>query len=542
MQRRMKKQSAAKKKVKNTYNYQLLLIGLLVSALYVRTTHFDFVGLDDNILIKANYKYIKNIGNFFSAFSHDVFYNPTSPSSSSGFYYRPLVTVSLMIDAQFSNQNPGFYHFTNILIHLFCCLLLVRFLLVYGYSSQLAFLGGLILAVHPMLSQAVGWIPGRNDSMLTLCILASLIFYKNYVDTGNTKRLFLHLLFFLSALFTKETAIFLPIVSFFWYFLIHLPQDKIQVKFREKNFVRTLAGYLVIGLIWFFMRKHVVAATQADLSPAHLLQTFISNFPVYFQLLQKMIFPYNLSIMSVAADTNYLIALPLIALVILLLVFSKGKSKAALLWGFAWFNVFLLPSFLVPILTGFEHRAYLPMIGFLLMLFEIDFMKNLDFRKKPALVAVIAAILIFSLVNTSQTGAFANNFRFWEKASENSPHSALAKLNYGAALVQQGRKEDALRTYWEGLKINPNEPMIHNNIAVVYTGVQQFDSAKKEFAEEIRVNPAYADAYYNLGVTYEKLRDTAQMISNWQKALEINPHQQLARRALEKATHPPGIR
>ena len=154
-------------------------------------------------------------------------------------------------------------------------------------------------------------------------------------------------------------------------------------------------------------------------------------------------------------------------------------------------------------------------------------------------MAVFAVILVLSVVNINHTGSFFNNYTFWKKASENSPRSALAKLNYGAALVSFGQRELALQTYREGLRINPKEPMIHNNIAVIYTGIQQYDSAKQEFGAEIRVNPAYADAYYNLGVTYEKLGDTLEMKANWKKALSINPGHQLARRALDKALTKP---
>ena len=529
-----KKNQQAKKSFISTYRIQLLVIGLLVLLLYSRTVKFEFVGLDDKTLILDNYKFIKDLGNIKAAFVNDVFYNPQAPGGSRA-YYRPIMTLSLMFDSQLSGQSPKFYHLINILFHLICSLLLFRFFILLRLSSETSFAGTVLFAVHPVLSQAIGWIPGRNDSLLTMFILASLIFFIQFLETKNKSKLRFHILFFALALFSKETAVFLPVLCILYYRSIFKSQEpSVKNNFLKSNTKSLTIGYLLVLLPWFLLRKSVIATTTADLSFAHLSSSFIENMPIYLQIVQKIIAPYNLSIMSIAKDTNFIVSSVLIAAIIVLLILSKQKRWNYILFGFAWFNVFLLPAFVVPILTGFEHRAYLPLIGFLLIVFEVDYFKNLDYKKIHSFIVIAIVAIAFCIINYNHTPAFSNKFSFWEKAAANSPHSSLAKLNYGAALAEQGKTDEAVKVYRDGLIINYSEPMIHNNLGAIYAQRLLYADAEKEFKEENRVNPTYSDAFYNLGVVYEKMGRETEMIASWEKALSINSNHPLARKALDK--------
>jgi len=64
------------------------------------------------------------------------------------------------------------------------------------------------------LSQAVAWVPGRNDSLAAAFILLSFYSWIKYSsDTKKTGYFALHSVCFALALFTKETsAAFIPVV------------------------------------------------------------------------------------------------------------------------------------------------------------------------------------------------------------------------------------------------------------------------------------------------------------------------------------------
>ncbi len=516
----------------HSYKFQLGIITLLVFVLYARTIRFEFVNMDDTTLILDNYKFIHDLGNLKAAFINDVFYNPQHSGGIKG-YYRPLMTLSFMFDSQFGGQSPGFYHFMNILFHLACCFLLFRFFLLMRYRAETAFFGTILFAVHPALSQAISWIPGRNDTLLTLFILASFICFIRYLETNDKLKWWLHVLFFALAIFTKESAVFLPLIIFLYYILLY-KQEMSGVKhgFKARDLRIMILGYVLVLFPWFLIRQHVISHTSADLAFSSLAKNFIINLPIWFQVIQKIIAPYNLSIISIVKDTNFIVSILLIIVIISLLVFSKQKRGNYILFGFIWFNVFLLPAFVVPILTGFEHRGYLPLIGFLIIIFEIDYLKNLTY-KKPASIAFISIIVgVFVLINFNHTSAFSNHISFWEKAATNSPNSSLAKLNYGYALWEQGKDEEALKVYNEGLAINPEQPMIHNDLGILYGQEGKFEDAEKEFKEENRINPNYSAAYYNLGILYEKMRKEDEMVAAWKQALSIDTNNFQARNAL----------
>jgi hypothetical protein len=525
------KKRPIKRNVISARTIQLSIVGALIVFLYARTIPYEYVGLDDKLLIVDNYTFIHDLGNMKAAFVNDVFYNPSNPSGIEPAYYRPLLTISLMIDSQFGQQSPGFYHVTNILFHLISCVLLLKFFKQMNMSDEGAFTGTVLFAVHPMLSQAIGWIPGRNDTMMTVFVLASLIYFIRFLETHLASKLWMHVSFFILAIFTKETAVFLPVICVAYYFLIHQPGGRKTVAGHRVTF---LAAYMVSGLLWLFLRQQAISQSSAALSFRRLAEAFLENLPVYFQVVQKIVAPYNLSIMSIAKDTNYIVSAVVIIAIISLLAFSKVERWRYVIFGFIWFNVFLLPAFVVPVLTGLEHRAYLPAIGFLVMVFEIDYFKNLRFSSPRSFVGVAIVLSVFIVINVRHTPAFANKFAFWEKAASNSPHSSLAKLNYGRALAERGQTDEAINVYRQGLEINYREPMIHNNIGIIYAQRRMYPQAVEELKIENEVNPTYSDAFYNLGIVYENMGEEKDMLEAWQHVLSIRSNHALARKALDQ--------
>ena len=173
-------------------------------------------------------------------------------------------------------------------------------------------------------------------------------------------------------------------------------------------------------------------------------------------------------------------------------------------------------------LTGFEHRVYLPLVGLLILLSELDFVKDLHLSKKTsALLIMLSSVLI--AINIQHISSFKDGFSFWKTAAEASPHSSLAHLNYGAALVGKGHHEKAIETYKKGIRANPYEPMIHNNLAIAYALKGRHAEAEMEFQEEIRLNPKYSDAYYNLGMFYKTTGRMIKAARMWEETLKIDP-------------------
>jgi hypothetical protein len=188
--------------MKNDFFKRLILIILVGFVLYLPSLFFSFSYFDDQVLILENFNFLRNLNNFGKAFEIEVFHTQGFSAS----YYRPILTLSFMLDAQVSGISPFFYHLSNIIYHLLASVLFFIFLKKIKIEEKISFYISLIFLVHPVLTQAVSWIPGRNDSLLTIFTLLSFIFLINYLENRNFWFLFLYFLFFFIALLTKESG------------------------------------------------------------------------------------------------------------------------------------------------------------------------------------------------------------------------------------------------------------------------------------------------------------------------------------------------
>ena len=164
------------KPLKNSFC--IAVITVLVFLLYFPILKNGFTNDDDVALVKDNYEFLSKPSNFTEIFKHSVFYSTTKISDT---YYRPILSLSFFADTQIAGKHYWYFFLTDILLHLSCCVLLFFLLKKLLYSPSVAFLFSLILAVHPAMVTAVAWLPGRNDTLLTLFSLLSFYFLIEYI-------------------------------------------------------------------------------------------------------------------------------------------------------------------------------------------------------------------------------------------------------------------------------------------------------------------------------------------------------------------------
>lgn len=83
--------------------------------------------------------------------------------------------------------------------------------------------------------------------------------------------------------------------------------------------------------------------------------------------------------------------------------------------------------------------------------------------------------------------------------------------------------------YEAAIKLKDNDPMLHYNLATTYFQLKKYADAKTYYKNSVSLNPADADSHLYLGYTYYYLQDQPSAIREWQKVLEIDPSNQLAR-------------
>ena len=79
-----------------------------------------------------------------------------------------------------------------------------------------------------------------------------------------------------------------------------------------------------------------------------------------------------------------------------------------------------------------------------------------------------------------------------------SPEFLDTYINYGNALLFQGRVEEAAEKYKHVLSVNNNSFDAHHNMALALARLGEFDPAIYHLREALRINPTYKEARENL--------------------------------------------
>ena len=134
------------------------IIAAVCVLLYARAVGFNYTYADDDWLIKDNLSYNSDLSNITHSFTRIL-------GSS---YYRPVLVITFILEAQIAGDKILFYHITNLLLHLGGSLLVFFVLRKMGYKNLMSLFFGIFFAVHPILTPAAVWISGRNDYLLTV--------------------------------------------------------------------------------------------------------------------------------------------------------------------------------------------------------------------------------------------------------------------------------------------------------------------------------------------------------------------------------------
>ena len=85
-----------------------------------------------------------------------------------------------------------------------------------------------------------------------------------------------------------------------------------------------------------------------------------------------------------------------------------------------------------------------------------------------------------------------------EKAAEAAPKSAVIQSNLAYAYDRQGRTEDAVAAYRKALELDPANTIVRNNLANLYSKQGQYEDAARELEDLVQRDPGNATAKANL--------------------------------------------
>src|ERR1035437_8818971 len=407
--------------------HPLILIVITGFLLYGQSFFFDYTNFDDNTLIQGNQKFISDISNLPEAFRKSVFL------TGSDVFYRPMETVWFMLNAQFAGNDiwkelPSVFHISALLLHLLAVYLIFILLKKMNNSEETSLLLSLVFLVHPLFSQAVSWVPGVVDVLVAIFSVSAFLFFLEFIKSRQRKYFVLHILFFALALYSKETAVGLIVICFFY---LHLIEKEEFVSYNKKVL---FAGWLVVSAVWFLMRDAVLQ-NQHQKGIGEMISSMISNLPGFIQYLGKILLPFNLSVMPVMQDTTFIFGIVALIAFSGIVFISKRKRRNWVWFALTWFVFFLLPTFIgtneFRIHQFYEHRMYLPMIGFLLLIAETDIAKGFSIQKISNRIFAVAILLFFFILTFWHEKVFKDTKSFLDNAVSMAPSSSLAHRNRG---------------------------------------------------------------------------------------------------------------
>ena len=200
------------------------------------------------------------------------------------------------------------------------------------------------------------------------------------------------------------------------------------------------------------------------------------------------------------------------------------KKRPVISFGIFWFFITLsVESSLIPIRDAlFEHRLYLPMFGFAIIVSYLMF-HYLSNKRSLALVLSLSIIISLGLATYLRNITWQNDTNLWSDVVSKSFHNCRGHNNLGNALNRRGRTEEAVEHYLQALRIYPDYAEAHYNLAIALDKQGYTEKAVEHYLQALRIQPDYAEAHNNLAAALNKQGRTEEAIEHCLQALRIQP-------------------
>jgi len=467
---------------------------------------------------------------------------------------RFIGNLTLAANYQLHGERVFGYHAVNLIIHILAALAVrwfVRLLLstpvlarkrISAHKEVIASGCALVFLAHPIQTQAVTYIVQRLASLAALFYIVSMACYmKGRLSHGGRGIVFfsLSLLAAILAMLTKEHTATLPVaVLLLELYFFRSGADPVARLLRNRKSYVFLAGaglaLLVVPVtaIHYYgpMFRWVTSHRQGDplLTPWVYLLTQFRVIPLYIRLL---FFPAGQSIdHDIPAATGFLtppgtlIGFVFLISLLALAVWLFRKHRLASFGIVFFFLTLSVESSIQPLHNvAFEHRIYLPSLGFVLVIVPLIYtiLYNRGNMSGYFLLSVIVAVL--SLMTFQRNTVWKTEYSLWSDASRKSPDKARPFNNLGLALFRMGRVDEAIAEYGKALELAPGYYDALNNLGNALLEKGDVDEAVSLYKRILSRNPGYIGAYVNYGATLIKNGRPDDAVTLLKQAVEVDP-------------------
>jgi tetratricopeptide (TPR) repeat protein len=523
---------------RKTFLIQLAVIVVLGFVLYGNTIGNEYA-LDDSLVIVKNTLTTQGIKAIPKILSTDAFYGFFGDNYKfvAGGRYRPLSNVTFAIEySAFGGLKPHISHFINIL--LFCLLGIVLFLVLSMMFKQsrgehlisLPFLATLLFMVHPIHTEAVANIKGRDEIMGLLGSLLTLYFALSFVLFDKKRYIFGIIICFIFGLLSKENAItFVAIVPLAIYFFTDAKKEK---------YIPVMGIMLVISVLFIFFRQKFtensfIEQSKEVLNNPYVLATMGEKYATITNTLGRylllLVFPYPLShdyYFSQIPIINWSSISAIIPLLINagLIVYAikgfKTKDPIAFCILFYFASLSIVSNMVVNVGTTMSERfLFMPSVGFcivvaiLLSKLNLYISKSAVFRlSSPVLIPFFLVLILFSVKTIARNPVWKDDLTLFGTDVHTSTNSAKLNNAYGGELVTKSEfvkdAEEKKRMLTEAVRVLSHAVELYPNylnawllLGNAHYGLSNdVKEAEPYYQNALKINPNYFEGNFNLGL------------------------------------------
>jgi tetratricopeptide (TPR) repeat protein len=491
----------------------------------------------------------------------------------SQFDYYPIKSSVQWLQWQLWGMDTLGYHLTNVLLHIVGALLVWR--LLGKFRLRLAWLGGLIFAIHPVQVESVAWIVELKNTLSLPPFLLATCAYIDYEERGKSRDYFWAWGLFLVAMLCKPAMVMFPVVILLYVWWRRGRIGWSDLKASAPFFLISLA--LGLLTVWCQLHNKNMDPDMALTSVGGIFSRVACaglSLSFYFSkcfLPVELMTIYPKWVVDPPAAWQFLPWLVLGGMVWWLWTKRHGWGRHALLGGgfflltlapFLGFNVISYMAFT----WVMDHFLYIPIIGLIgLVVAALGQIEN----QLPAtvrfygigLVTLVLALLAFAshgyaalYLNSEtlwtyelrhnseaypahnnlgsillQTGRIPEAIEQYEQTFRIKPDYAVAYYNLGNALLKEGRVPEAIAQYEHALQIAPDDAVAHNNLGGALLQIGRVPEATEQFEQAVQLKPDYAPAHNNLGSALQQTGRLPEAIAQYEQAVQLKPDYAQAR-------------
>jgi protein O-mannosyl-transferase len=436
----------------------------------------------------------------------------------------------------------------------------------------------LLFVVHPVQTQAVTYIVQRYTSLATLFYLLSVLCFikaRLACEKSGTHR---HALLLggaslaagILAVGSKQIAFTLPLM------LLVLEQFLFRGRLLSRRFYIACGTSIILALAFVLIAWHdrslhdILVSLHHATSENHYTSRLtygLTQTRVVATYLRLLCLPLGQSLFHDVRPSTTLFSLPVIASLVLhislimlaaLLYRASGRRlhsgahlQGALqrltALGIVWFYIALLvESSIFPILDLiFEHRIYLPSVGFFLATAAGTALVSHGRRAPAKATWCLLAVLCLALTGLTfaRNLVWSDTLLLWQDTVEKAPDTDLALSNLAGEYMKRYKPDKALPLFVRALELNPYyliSTKVHLGMALKWFTIDRALFTTGEEVVDIRTLRGKAELgagdetrlqyimYNNLGLANECLGEPVKAKEHYFSALKINPDYDLA--------------